>query len=333
MYDIITIGAAVQDVFLASRAWEIQEDAASPTGLEQCLPLGAKVPVDDIAFAVGGGAVNTAATYAALGLRTAALCRIGADDVSGAAVLAALAARGIATRFVQRDRTQHTAYSTILLAGSGHRTILVHRGAAAAIRGADIPWGTLSARWFSLSSLGGNLALARRILAHAARSGAAVAWNPGSGEIAAGAGALAPLIARVAVFNVNREEAKLLTGVATNDPRATLAALRAATAMGGAGDARVLLMTDGAAGAYACADGRTWFAAARPVRAVNTTGAGDAFVSAFVAGLAHGWDVPAALRLGMANAEGVIRHMGAQAGILQKLPTPRSLARYHVAQL
>ncbi|MDO8425459.1 MAG: carbohydrate kinase family protein [bacterium] len=333
MYDIMTIGAATQDVFLSSRAWEIQKDATSPTGLEQCLPLGAKVPVERLAFAVGGGAANAAATCAALGLRTAALCRIGADDISGANVLATFASRGIAAKFVQQDRKQHTAYSVVLLSGAGHRTILTHRGAAAAINAKDVSWKRLRARWFYVSSLGGNLALARRIFSHAAAHGIAVAWNPGSAELAAGMKALAPLIAKTAMFNVNREEAKVLTGVQTNEPAATLQKLRDAVGGGSIGDARYVLMTDGEQGAFMSVGGATWFAPARSVRAVNATGAGDAFGSAFVSGLAHGWDAPSSLRLAMANAEGVIRNMGAQTGILSKLPAPQSLARFRVRKV
>ena len=48
--------------------------------------------------------------------------------------------------------------------------------------------------------------------------------------------------------------------------------------------------------------------AAPKVQAVDTTGAGDAFVGAFVFGLASGWSEAAAARLGCAiAAESVLR--------------------------
>lgn len=53
---------------------------------------------------------------------------------------------------------------------------------------------------------------------------------------------------------------------------------------------------------------------------MNTTGAGDAFGSAFVATLAKGLYLDDALRAGLLNALGVVTHMGAKAGILKKFP-------------
>ncbi|MDO8463032.1 MAG: carbohydrate kinase family protein [bacterium] len=334
MFDVVTIGAATRDVFLRSGAWEVREDATSPTGLEQCLPLGAKIEIAAPIFTTGGGAMNAAVTFAQLGgLRTATVCRVG-DDAGAAEVRGALQEHGVDTRLLQRDGKRSTAYAVILLSGTGQRTILVHRGASSAIAVRDIAWSHLRARWISLSSLGGDLALARRVLRHAREHGIAVAWNPGSGELAAGTAKLLPLLRDVTVFNVNREEAmRLLSSPSTEHAEVTLARLCAATNVGAIGDARYVLMTDGARGAYACVGGSTWFASARKVKAVNTTGAGDAFGSGFTTGLALGWDAPTALRLGMTNAESVIQHMGAQRGILKKLPAKVTLAKYRIAQL
>jgi sugar/nucleoside kinase (ribokinase family) len=72
---------------------------------------------------------------------------------------------------------------------------------------------------------------------------------------------------------------------------------------------------------------------------VNTTGAGDAFGSAFFLGLdlgvrrnEMGYALGYALRLAMANAEGVIMHMGAKSGILSKVPSRVALAKYRVRE-
>ena len=76
-----------------------------------------------------------------------------------------------------------------------------------------------------------------------------------------------------------------------------------------------IVVTLGAAGCFVShgsvmrGDGRSAYrVAARPVRAIDTTGAGDAFVGAFVFGLASGWSETAAARLGCAiAAESVLR--------------------------
>lgn len=330
MFDVITIGAATRDVFLRSKAWEIKEDPKSPTGFNQCLPLGAKVPVDDILFTTGGGATNAAVTFARMGRhRVATVCRIGAKDSGGHAVLEDLRRERVATTFVQQDRARHTAYSLILLAGSGERTILVHRGAAEHLEATRIPWRQLRTRWFSVTSLGGNLALFRKILAHARRTGAKVAWNPGSGELAAGWDIVAPLARQVDVFNLNREEAASVTGLEVKNLQGVLTTLCGACGIGRP-TRGFILVTDGARGAYACDGCTVWFLPGRKVKAVNTTGAGDAFGSAFVLGIIRGFTPPDALRLAMANAEGVITHMGAKAGILRRMPSRVVLARYEL---
>lgn len=351
MYDVITIGAATRDVFIRSKAIETHAASHSPTGIEACLPLGSKVPIDDIHFTSGGGATNAAVTFARLGkLRTAALCEIGRDDPGAVAVLGDLKRERVDTRLIQRDPKLATAYSVILVAGSGERTVLVYRGASQRLIAAQIPWSKLRARWFYLTSLGGDLALAKRILAHAERVGARVAWNPGGAEIAHGWKRMAPLIARCDVFNLNREEAAALT---KHNPKDLSGIMRAicgtpvaceqcgpscdtCEAMSAA-CSPYLLITDGSGGAYVRTGGTTWHIASRGIKVVNTTGAGDAFGSAFVLGLTlgkrkdqYGFSLSNALRLAMANAEGVITHMGAKTGILNRAPSRAALAKYHV---
>lgn len=322
MYDVITIGAATRDVFLRSTAWEVKEDAHSPTGLEQCLPLGSKISVDDLVVTTGGGATNVAVTFARLGkLHTACVARIG-SDADGNEILRELRTERVATAFLQRDPKRHTAYSTILLSGTGERTVLVHRGASTTIAPHAIPWTKVRSRWYYVTSLAGDLALIKKILVHAEHIGAHVAWNPGNAELGHGWNALAPLIARTMVFDVNREEATLLTG---KHPDALVDMLRALNA-----PSRITLITDGSRGAHATDGTTTWHIASRDVPATNTTGAGDAFGSGFVTGLIRGMDIPTALRLAMANAEGVITHMGAKTGILSHVPSARVLAQYRI---
>ena len=84
---------------------------------------------------------------------------------------------------------------------------------------------------------------------------------------------------------------------------------------------RVLVVTDGQNGAFMTAKKKKYFSPSLKAKRVNTTGAGDAFGSGFIAGLANGLDAEDALRIGMLNATGVISHMGAKAGILRHMPT------------
>ena len=84
-----------------------------------------------------------------------------------------------------------------------------------------------------------------------------------------------------------------------------------------------LLVTLGVAGAtWVQRDGAVRAVAAPTVSAVDTTGAGDAFVGAFAYALAAGWDEPSAVRLGCACASDSVRRHGTQSSfpIAESLP-------------
>ena len=57
----------------------------------------------------------------------------------------------------------------------------------------------------------------------------------------------------------------------------------------------LIVIKRGAAGSEAAQGSRRWRVAARPVEAIDTTGAGDAFVAAFLAARLSGADIEAAL--------------------------------------
>lgn len=73
MHSVLTIGTATRDVFVTSDAFQVLKDPAHlknigfPTGEAQCFVLGAKVPVQRLEYAVGGGAANAAVAFSRLG--------------------------------------------------------------------------------------------------------------------------------------------------------------------------------------------------------------------------------------------------------------------------
>ena len=80
--------------------------------------------------------------------------------------------------------------------------------------------------------------------------------------------------------------------------------------------AKIVVITDGKAGAQVT-DGETiYYFPAYSAPAVDTLGAGDSFASAFVAGLIREGDIEFALKLASANASSVVRYFGAKPGLL-----------------
>ncbi len=73
-------------------------------------------------------------------------------------------------------------------------------------------------------------------------------------------------------------------------------------------------------------DGEASLVEARQVRAVDTTGAGDAFLGAFAVGLAMGRSPVAAVRLGCAAAADSVTRKGTQASYADRASAAAILA-------
>ncbi|HVM90572.1 MAG TPA: carbohydrate kinase family protein, partial [Verrucomicrobiae bacterium] len=290
---ILCIGGATQDVFIRSHALEEHHDDTSPDGIAACFLMGSKMAIDELTFASGGGATNAAVTFARFGFKTACIIRLGKDQIGGQ-ILEDLKREKIETGFVQTDPKEKTAYSVILLSGTGHRAIFTHRGASQKLDASAFPWHHWSKRlgrgkigdWIYLTSLGGDLRALKDIFEHAKRSKTKIAWNPGNMELKKGLKTLKPFIEQCEIFSVNKEEADVLGGWNA------LASLP-----GGA-----FLMTMGQQGAMVRGGKKTWRANALKARRVNTTGAGDAFGSAFTAAWIKTGDVRMSFAAAMLNA-------------------------------
>ncbi len=325
LLDVLTIGAATRDAFVRSSHFEQIPSDSAPDGYNACLPLGAKIAIDDLSFHTGGGATNTAVTFRRFGLKTACAIRIGKDP-GGTEILSLLKKEHIDPRAVETDPKDATGYSIILLAGSGHRAILTSRGASAYLDRNTLDWKKLSSSWIYLTSIGGKEKMLKEIFRHAKTSLTRVAWNPGSAELELGLKALQTHFLHTDILIFNREEAATIANCSPRDLECLFHTL-------GPLPRQALIITDGARGAYAYARGLVWHAPAIPGKILNTTGAGDAFSSALVASLINKGDLAHGLQVGTLNAASVVRHMGATTGILPALPTARACARVRIRQI
>jgi len=302
---ILTFGAATQDVFLTGKALTAKRDVRTHDYIEQ-FPLGAKVDVEGITFDTGGGATNAAVTFVRQGFDVSYVGKIGRDP-AGAEILRVLQREKVGTERVVYDAKLSTSYSSLLVAPNGERTILNYRGASHDLNAKDVAIRTLEADWFYISSLSGNFDLLGKLLQHATAHGIQVAIDPGNLELAQPKKLLA-LLPMVTVLKANAEELASLFG--GNNLRETI--------MTAAGVCRYVVGTNGSAGSYAVHDGRVYQAGIyQKIRAVDRTGAGDAFGSGFISAIAKGHAIEDALTLGSANATSVVTKMGAKAGILR----------------
>ncbi|MBU0645957.1 carbohydrate kinase family protein [Patescibacteria group bacterium] len=321
-FDIITIGSATRDIFLISDQFQFIQSEQFSTGVGECLPFGSKIDAQKMVRSTGGGATNAAATFSQLGFNTAVIAKIGQGSI-GQDVIAELEGNRIDTSLMIRCAGQ-TGYSTLLTdEKTGERSVIVYRGVSAKFSSEDIPWRKAKADWFYLTSLGGNLGISKKIIEHAAKIKAAIAWNPGGGEIKKGWRQISPLLEQVKIFNLNFEEAQGLTGETAIKPM-----LKKLARAG-----NIVIITKGAEGAYAHQDGKTYFARATKAKAVSRTGAGDAFGSGFVAGYIKTGDLVKSLQVASLNAESVIKIIGAKTGLLTQWPSSARLKTIKVKKV
>jgi len=335
MHDVITIGTATRDVFLTSHFFKTLNDPEHlkkigfPTGFATCFSFGGKIEVNEPVFTTGGGATNAAVTFArqaffakgrslpvgqagASGGKTATLLKLG-NDVSGREIAAELHKEGVEV-ISFRHKTKNTGYSTILLAPSGERTILTYRGAGDDL-GEDekMPFKKLKSKWAYIVPGAIDYNVINNLINHFSKSGTLIALNPSKYYLKLGAERLKPILNKINVLIVNREEASYLTGVDYQNEKGIFKKLDE-LAKG------IAVMTEGKKGVLV-SDGKFIYKAGifPEQKTVDRTGAGDAFGSGFVAGLMRKpRDIEYAIRLGSANATSVIEYIGAKKGILTK---------------
>jgi len=322
MYDIITIGSATQDVYVFSKKFKVLRDSRAVTGEVESFTFGTKIELDDILFEIGGGATNSAYTFARQGLKVGCVARIGVGG-GGEEIRNFLKKSKIADLLIV-DKKNRTAHSVIFLDKNGERTILVYRGAAHHFKTGDINLSKIkNTRWLYITSLAGNVNLLGKIVRFANKNKIKVALNPGKLEIRAGRSRILGIFKKTDILLLNREEAAEITGRSYSDNKGIIKDLHRLAG------SNITVVTEGDQGSLVALKDDLYRVIIKPVKAVDTTGAGDAFGSGFTAGyLKSKGNIKTAIKLGCNNAASVVQKIGAKHGLL----TLKSLKRKTLGQ-
>jgi sugar/nucleoside kinase (ribokinase family) len=245
-----------------------------------------------IAFKPGGSAANQAAWLASFGVEVDFVARVGAADVESES--ARLRAMGV-TPWLAGDPELETGRLIALIDADGERSFLTDRGANEALEAGDIPDALIAGA--ALIHLSGYSFFApsprAAVLDVIRRAGAKpVSVDPASAEFLREAGAenFLKWTRGAAILFPNAEEASIL---ARSDDAETQCARLAALFP-------LVVVKRGAAGCEAAAGAQRWRIAAPSVEAIDTTGAGDAFVAAFLAARLAGSDIRTGLERAVA---------------------------------
>ena len=313
--DLVTVGDPTIDTFLRIHDAHVAL-SLDPDRPQLCIDYAQKIPVDAYFRSPGGNCANGAVGASRLGLRTAVWGVVG-DDLEGRWLRRELVSEGVEVTHLATDDSAPTNASTVILF-RGERTIFSWHQARHYPR-RDLP----RSAWIYLTSIGPagpeTASLQERICAQAARTGARLAFNPGSHQLRMGLAALRPILARTEVLLLNRQEAQVLLSTGASDLADLAARLRRL-------GPRIVAITDGPQGSYATDGEHAGHCPIADVPVVDRTGAGDAYGSGFLAALHHGAGVPEAMRWGTLNAGGTVREVGAVSGLLTRAEMETALA-------
>ena len=250
----------------------------------------------------GGKGANQAVAAARLGGQVAMVGRVGADDF-GRELVENLTANGVDPSGVEPDNSAATGAALIFVGPEGQNMIAVAPGANGRLDKFDIARAvaTLQSGDVLVMQLEIPMAVIAPAAVSARRAGSHVVLN------ASPAQRLDPgLLSQVDVLVVNEREARDLVNEAS--PEAMVQALHAI-------GPRIAIVTLGPAGSVYCDETGGHRVEAFHVKAVDATGAGDAFVGALAVGLANGLPVQAAMRFANAAGAAATTLLGAQAAL------------------
>lgn len=257
----------------------------------QALPSpGETVLTPSCSEAVGGKGANQAVAAARDGAPTAFIGCTGRDDF-GAKARDALGRAGVnVARLSEAEGA--TGLATIWVDNAGRNMIAVASGANGAAQAAALDGAGLSPKTILVLQMEVPLAEIEAAIARGKKAGATVLLN-----LAPALPISRAALASVDILVVNEHEAATLCravglpeGKPGTSPDAQLQALA------GTLELRTVIVTLGSEGAIASHEGTRWRVSALPVKAVDTTGAGDCFVGVLASSLSRGLAMPEAMQ-------------------------------------
>ena len=272
--------------------------------LERIPQPGETVLGGEFVTAAGGKGANQAVAAARAGGDITFVARVG-RDMFGEKAVAGFVADGINVEYVVRDEAAPSGVALIFVAKDGQNSIAVAGGANRCLSPVDVKKAERAIVGASamLMQLETPLESVKAGAKLAARAGVPVILNPAPAQALP-----VELLKLISILTPNETEAELLTGIAVSDEDS---AARAAEILRGTGVETVIL-TMGARGAFVAAASTQELVPGFPVKAVDTTGAGDVFNGALAVTLGEGRPLLEAVRFANAAAAISVTRLGAQ---------------------
>ena len=252
---------------------------------------------DDLIEAAGGKGANQAVAAARNGMDVRFVGRVG-DDGSGAGLRAGLVAAGVNTDHLLTDDTAPTGRAVIFVEPNGQNRIVVASGANAEVTLADVQplINEMTADDVLLATFESPMDTVKAAFEEARKQGITTVLNPAPARTHVSK----ELLKLTDIIIPNEGEATALTGIDTVDAASTA---ESANALLRSGVKRVIITLAENGSYYADANGDQFATPAFNIKSVDSTGAGDTFIGAFLS------------RLGQDSVEDAIVYATAASGI------------------
>jgi len=239
----------------------------------------------------GGKGSNQGVAAQRAGAEVTMITKVG-KDTFGKIALDNFKKENIDTRYIFEDENYETGIALIMVDENSYENkILVVLGASEHITDRDIEnvRNSLESAEIFLTQLETNVDAVEKAIEIAYKKGVKIVLNPAPVQPISD-----ELLQKIDVITPNETEASILTGVMIKDSEDVRKAADVFLQKG----VKNVIVTLGDKGVYARTKGNEMFIPAIKVKAVDTTGAGDAFNGGFVTALAEGKDFFEAVEFG-----------------------------------
>jgi len=295
------------DVFAKTDSEVIEIRGKNETEELLAYPLGSKILITELEFMIGGGGTNTGVCFSRLGFKTGYLGKIGKDE-NGLKIFKVLKDEKVDFLGTLGDIS---GYSIVLDSIEDDRTILTYKGCNNYLKFSEINTSKLKTKWFYFSSMmEESYKTLIKLAEFAKEKNIKVAFNASAYLANKGYSYLQPILENTDIFILNKKEAELIVGKGEiND---LLQRLKQPWM-------KIVVITNGPNGSFAY-DGIKLYhiKPAKKLKIKETTGAGDAFASTFIAGLMMEKNMEECLKLATINAESIIQSYGAKNILLSR---------------
>lgn len=316
---IVCIGSTSKDIFFPTKEGVITETPDDLLAQKKVsFELGAKYHINDRYESLGGCSTNVAAGLSKLGEEVGCYSSLG-DDSIGKWIQTEFRKNNISHELINVQSDTKSDLSMILVdENTSDRTIFSNQVANQKLVFDEKK--IKHPHWFFIGDLSGNWQQnLDKIISCAKEKKIHVAFNPRQKTIHDDVKKIIETISHCEIIFVNKDEAiEIISGCGEIPVRELLENEEYLLKMLHRLGAKIVTVTDGERGAWAFDGTKMFYAEAVMQKAVDTTGAGDAFTSGFFASLIKRHELETCLKWGIANSSNSVKEYGGQKGLLSE---------------